>query len=130
MPEPSEPSYKVDVRANDTLANERTFLAYVRTALAFIAFGFVIARFSLFTREFAELTHLGHSPGGLSVIFGTVMAAFGIVVAILGAWRYAVTDRGLHRGVVMTLSARSGYILSIAVAVIGFIVAYELLTYR
>jgi len=31
------------VRATDALANERTYLAYVRTALAFIAFGFVIA---------------------------------------------------------------------------------------
>ncbi|MEO6913559.1 MAG: DUF202 domain-containing protein [Candidatus Baltobacteraceae bacterium] len=32
-----------DVRAADALANERTYLAYVRTALAFIAFGFAQA---------------------------------------------------------------------------------------
>ena len=55
---PSDPGpLQVEVRATDTLANERTFLAYVRTALAFIAFGFVIARFSLFAREFAMLVH-------------------------------------------------------------------------
>ncbi|MBV9232636.1 MAG: DUF202 domain-containing protein, partial [Candidatus Eremiobacteraeota bacterium] len=45
------------MHATDTLANERTYLAYIRTALAFIAFGFVIARFSLFAREFASLMH-------------------------------------------------------------------------
>ena len=35
---------EVAVHANDTLANERTYLAYVRTALAFIGFGFNGAR--------------------------------------------------------------------------------------
>ena len=50
-------------RATDTLANERTYLAYVRTALAFIAFGFVIARFSLFAREFPRSSRVGPAPG-------------------------------------------------------------------
>ena len=54
-------------RANDVLANERTYLAYIRTALAFIAFGFVVARFSLFAREFAALVALpGDAAPGLS----------------------------------------------------------------
>ena len=77
------------VRATDTLANERTYLAYIRTALAFIAFGFVIARFSLFAREFSTLVHSPNPEPGLSTTFGTAMAVFGIVVALLGAWRYA-----------------------------------------
>ena len=91
---PSDPGpLQVEVRANDTLANERTYLAYVRTALAFIAFGFVIARFSLFEREFAVLVHRPGEASGLSTTFGTVMAFFGIFMALLGAWRYAATDR-------------------------------------
>ena len=130
MTHPPEPSLRAEVRANDTLANERTFLAYVRTALAFIAFGFVIARFSLFTREFAQLVHTAHSQSSLSIVFGTAMAVFGIAMALLGAWRYAVTDRGLRRGTVMTLSDRAGYIVAIFVAVIGAVVAFELLSYR
>jgi uncharacterized membrane protein YidH (DUF202 family) len=55
--EGSEPGNQSALRATDALANERTYLAYVRTALAFIGFGFVIARFSLFTREFAAFAH-------------------------------------------------------------------------
>ncbi len=120
----------VDVRATDTLANERTFLAYARTALAFIAFGFVIARFALFAREFSLLVHANHGSEGVSTAFGTGMALFGIVIAILGAWRYAVTDRGLRRGRVERLSVTTGYVLSLVVAAIGGVVAIALIGYR
>lgn len=121
---------ETDVRANDTLANERTFLAYVRTALAFIAFGFVIARFALFAREFSALVHVSATPEGLSTAFGTGMAIFGVAVAVLGAWRYAATDRGLREGRVVRLSAGAGYLISLAIAAIGIVVAVTLLSYR
>lgn len=118
------------VRATDTLANERTYLAYIRTALAFIAFGFVIARFSLFAREFSILVHSSNPEPGLSVTFGTAMAIFGIVVVLLGAWRYARTDRGLREGKIVTLSGLSGYLISLFVVAIGAVVAFALVSYR
>ena len=118
------------VRATDTLANERTYLAYVRTALAFIAFGFVIARFSLFAREFSILVRSSNPEAGLSVTFGTAMALFGIVVALLGAWRYARTDRGLREGKIVALSGLSGYLISLFVVAIGAVVAFALVSYR
>ena len=118
------------LRATDTLANERTYLAYVRTALAFIAFGFVIARFSLFAREVSVLMHHPIAGAGLSVSFGTAMAIFGIGVALLGAWRYARTDRELREGRISTLSGLAGYLISLFVVAIGAVVAFELLLYR
>ena len=118
------------VRATDTLANERTYLAYIRTALAFIAFGFVIARFSLFAREFSLLIHSSNPEPGLSTTFGTLMALFGIVVALLGAWRYARTDRGLSEGHVVKLSGLTGYAISLFVVAIGAVVAFALISYR
>lgn len=39
------------------LTAERTQLAYARTSLAMMGFGFVIARFSLFLREIPVLSH-------------------------------------------------------------------------
>ena len=42
-------------RARDHLANERTFLAWVRTGVATIVFGFAIGRFSIALREFMKL---------------------------------------------------------------------------
>ena len=119
-----------EVRANDTLANERTFLAYIRTAVAFIAFGFVIARFSLFAEEFADIVHTGVPARGLSTTFGTMMAVMGIIVALLGAWRHATTDRGLREGRVMALSGKAGYLISVIVTATGAIVAFALLKYR
>ena len=118
------------VRANDTLANERTYLAYVRTALAFIAFGFVIARFSLFAREFSAFVHASVPEKGASVGFGTGMAVFGILIGGLGAYRYAATDRGLRRGTVVTLSPGGGYAIALFVTAVGAVVALTLLSYR
>lgn len=44
-------------RFTDYAANERTYLAWVRTAIAVLAFGFLVERFDLF------LAYLGHSTG-------------------------------------------------------------------
>jgi putative membrane protein len=42
-------------RARDHLANERTFLAWVRTGAAIVVFGFAIGRFSIALRQIAAL---------------------------------------------------------------------------
>src|SRR3954467_9885455 len=52
MPSASEPSSAAqDPRVY--LAAERTLLAWIRTGLALMGFGFVVARFGLFLRELA-----------------------------------------------------------------------------
>ncbi|MBV9028009.1 MAG: DUF202 domain-containing protein [Candidatus Eremiobacteraeota bacterium] len=117
------------MHATDTLANERTYLAYIRTALAFIAFGFVIARFSLFAREFASLVHGAGRVTGTSTSFGTAMALFGVFIALLGAWRYSATQRALEAGRVVSLSPLAGYGIATFVVAVGAIVAIALLFY-
>ena len=49
---------------SDHAANERTFLAWVRTGIAVIAFGFVIEKFNLFVLTLARTAGLGHRPAG------------------------------------------------------------------
>lgn len=127
MPETSDDT---PVRATDTLANERTYLAYLRTALAFIAFGFVIARFSLFAREFSGLLHGAVPQPGLSSGFGAAMAIFGVGLALYASWRYAQTDRGLREGRVVAMTSRAGYLMTICVVAIGAVVALALIVYR
>jgi putative membrane protein len=119
-----------DLHATDVLANERTLLAYVRTALALIGFGFVIARFGLFVSEIAAITHIASTSPHLSTGFGVTMALGGIVIGLVGGWRYAATDADLRRGVVRPLSAAVAYVISIAVAAIGLLVAALLIVYR
>jgi len=118
-----------DIRATDTLANERTFLAYVRTALAFVAFGYVIARFSLFSEEIAVVANI-HVAREATTVFGISMAAMGIVVGLYGSYRYVATDRGLHRGEVVGMPQWAAISNGAIIAAIGVFVAIELLALR
>ena len=117
-------------RATDTLANERTFLAYARTALAFIAFGFVIARFALFTREIAVVAHIGTRAPGISAAFGTLMALAGVACAVYGAYRYIETARALRAGTNAAMPDAVAVIVAAAIGVIGAVVMWALVAVR
>ncbi len=117
-------------KASDTLANERTYLAYLRTSLSFIAFGFVIARFALFTREISLIAHLNLPQSGSSLFFGVSMAFFGVLVGLIGAWRYFVTDRALREAKNGALSIWLALSGAVVTALVGSIVAIELLRLR
>jgi len=83
----------------DTLAAERTFLAWIRTGLALTGFGFVVARFGPYLREFQFEAHpdsnLSH---GMSLLFGTALIGVGVVVYVLSAWHHFRLVRELERG--------------------------------
>jgi putative membrane protein len=118
------------VRPTDTLANERTFLAYARTALAFIGFGFVIARFSLFARELEAFSPSHPGPSITASAFGTAMALAGMVCGAYGAYRYVVTARALRAGGNAPMPDASAISIAFAIGVIGAIVIVTLLAYR
>ena len=119
-----------ETRPTDTLANERTFLAYARTALAFIGFGFVIARFSLFTREIAIVEHLHETSPAISTVFGTGMALVGVACAGYGALRYIKTLRALRRDENVPLPERSAIVIAAIIGVIGLVVTWTLFAFR
>jgi putative membrane protein len=84
----------------DHLANERTFLAYVRTSLSLMAFGFVIARFSLLLRAMPQLGGEAVPANGLlsGHNLGILFAALGCALGVIGSWRFIAVDRQLRRG--------------------------------
>ena len=62
------------------LAAERTLLAWIRTGLAMMGFGFVVARFALWLRAFAGPAPAEPSTGyHLSVWFGMALVLLGVV---------------------------------------------------
>ncbi len=81
------------------LAAERTLLAWVRTGLAMMGFGFVVARFGLFLREVAAVQ--GAAPAHsirASLWIGTALVVLGVVVDVLAAVVYVRTVRRLDAG--------------------------------
>jgi len=84
---------------SDYLAAERTLLAWIRTGLALMGFGFVVARFGLFLQQL-QVTELAPTAqsSGLSLWFGTALIAVGVVVSVLSGWRHARLVGELDRG--------------------------------
>ena len=79
-------------RVRDHLANERTFLAWVRTALGLIGLGFVLARMGLFLRQLAMASGdgpLGHLRAGHEfMVSGVVFLVVGTVLCAWTGWLY------------------------------------------
>src|SRR5260370_18397159 len=93
----TEPAQKAAL--SDYLAAERTLLAWIRTGLALMGFGFVVARFGLFLQEFKadQRIRFAHSYG-FSLWFGTALIVVGVFVNILAGWGHARLVRELDRG--------------------------------
>ncbi len=85
---------------SDYLAVERTSLAWIRTGLALMGFGFVVARFGLFLQEI-QFTQQHITPAasyGLSLWFGTALIGVGVLINVYSAWHHASLIRRLQRG--------------------------------
>ena len=76
-------------RSREHFANERTFLAWIRTSIALMGFGFVIVKFAFFLREISSLLEKdGVSSKGYSAIVGVIMVALGVIIAVLAFLHY------------------------------------------
>ncbi|MGB8063644.1 MAG: DUF202 domain-containing protein [Candidatus Sulfotelmatobacter sp.] len=85
-------------RARDHMANERTFLAWVRTGAAIIVFGFAIGRFSIAIRQLTALQGHGVRTAGISVWMGSGTIVAGLLLVIAGLLRYRKTRARLDAG--------------------------------
>lgn len=81
---------KID-RQREHQANERTFLAWLRTSIALIGFGFALARFGLFLQQL-QTAVTGQNSTSHSFIssqsLGISLVVAGIVLIAFAAWRY------------------------------------------
>jgi uncharacterized protein (DUF302 family)/uncharacterized membrane protein YidH (DUF202 family) len=116
----------------DYLAAERTMLAWIRTGLALMGFGFVVARFGLFLQALgAGRPDLQARPYGPSFWFGTALILLGVVVNVLCAQRHIRLVRDLNRG---SAEFNRPSLLAVAVAVtlsvLGLAMAVYLISVR
>jgi uncharacterized protein (DUF302 family)/uncharacterized membrane protein YidH (DUF202 family) len=98
MDGPAETAKKAAL--SDYLAAERTLLAWIRTGLALMGFGFVVARFGLFLQQIQVMQQrtFGAQSYGVSLWFGTALIAVGVVVNVSSGWHHARLVRELDRG--------------------------------
>jgi putative membrane protein len=124
MPEPqSKESMPADSRNRRVhMANERTFLAWIRTSLGIMAFGFVVERFALVLKQVSfflgksdAVTHLqtGHSH---SLIFGILLVGIGVLISVLAFFRYKRVQRQIDED---SFNPSSGLDLLVTLSVVG-----------
>lgn len=85
-------------RVTDHLANERTFLAWLRTGLSTIAFGFVVERFGLLLRELGIKNNSSSViPAHYSSIFGVTLTLLGVVMMVVALLNFLHIRRSIDK---------------------------------
>jgi putative membrane protein len=119
----------VDKQATEFLANERTFLAWIRTSVSILSLGFVIAKFRIWLQDLAKAGSGSTPPAKLGESFqiGIGMMALGGLLTVLAAWRYHVVNRQIEEGKV---TADRGLIVfvTILVAVLAGVMIVTMIT--
>ena len=112
------------------MANERTFLAWIRTSIGIMAFGFVVEKFALFMKQMSII--LGNSTientlppsHGYSSIVGIFLVGFGTLMSLLTYVRYKKVERQIDDDTYQHSSSLDLLLLLAVLAVGIFLVIY------
>ncbi len=118
---------KLPQGASDHLANERTFLAWVRTSISVIVFGFVVAKFGITLRQFFRFENLEPRETGASLALGVGFMVVGILMAILAVWRYQATRVQIEQAAFRPAN-KIIYVVGGVSALLGILLTYYLIT--
>lgn len=114
-------------RISDHLANERTFLAWIRTNIGIMAFGFAVVKFSLFVKQLAlVLNRPGLEAGskGYSAIAGVVLEVLGALLTVAAFVRYRAVRKEIRTG-----EFKDSFVLISLVSVSIFLICVLLIFY-
>ena len=85
------------------MANERTFLAWIRTSIGIMAFGFVVEKFALFIKQMSLVlgkTNIGSTlppSHGYSAIVGIFLVGLGTLMGLMAWFRYKKVEKQIDR---------------------------------
>jgi uncharacterized membrane protein YidH (DUF202 family) len=122
------------------MANERTFLAWIRTSIGIMAFGFVVEKFALFVKQLSYVLEISGLSGqqknfkplseavplsrGYSSVFGIILVGLGTLMGVLAFIRYKITERQIDED-----TYRPSVILNVLLAISIFSVGVFLIIY-
>lgn len=110
------------------MANERTFLAWIRTSIGLMGFGFVVERFSLFVKQMTYI--LGKddltisSSHGSSALVGIILVGLGAIMSVSAFIKYKQTEREITEGTYRSSSILNTALTALVLAVGIFLVFY------
>jgi len=112
------------------MANERTFLAWIRTSIGIMAFGFVVEKFALFIKQMslilgkANIENALTPSHGYSAIVGIFLVGLGTLMGLLAFVRYKKVERQIDEDTYQRSSILD-ILLTISVLAVGvFLVMY------
>lgn len=108
------------------MANERTFLAWIRTSIGIMAFGFVVEKFAIFLKQVAYFLgkEVAVPSRGYSSIFGIFLVALGALMGVLSFIRYKKVEKQIDEDTYQP-SLILDILLTISILAIGiFLVIY------
>ncbi|MDP2303776.1 MAG: DUF202 domain-containing protein [Ignavibacteria bacterium] len=112
------------------MANERTFLAWIRTSIGIMAFGFVVEKFALFIKQMSLIlgkANIGNAlppSRGDSAIVGIFLVGLGTLMGLLAFIRYKKIERQIEEDTYKP-SFVLDILLTISVLAVGiFLVIY------
>jgi len=114
--------------AAEYLANQRTFLAWIRTSIALISFGFVTGKLNLMLPLLAARadSNVPAMPSVHRFSVGLWMMAFGGLLPIMAAWRYYVVNRAIERGAVKSERGTVAFVALLVVLLALVIIIYTI----
>ncbi len=122
------------------MANERTFLAWIRTSIGIMAFGFVVERFAIFVKQLSFYIGTSSLPPGMhelkksihesvpqmgySYLFGILLVGMGALMGFLAFIRFKKVERQIEEDTYQP-SRILDVLLTLTVLVIGiFMIVY------
>ncbi|MHB8579085.1 MAG: YidH family protein [Ignavibacteriaceae bacterium] len=114
------------------MANERTFLAWIRTSIGIMAFGFVVEKFSLFIKQISYFlgksglpeTHVPPPLHGYSSVFGIFLVGLGALMGVFAYIKYKNIEKQIDEDTYRPSSILD-MLLTLTVLAVGiFLVVY------
>ncbi len=128
-----ENSPQKNFSVTDYLANERTFLAWIRTCIGIMAFGFLIERFALFLTQLSVILLANDHPNTIRLIdphhasiFGIVLIGVGAIFTLLSFWKYNQSRKQIKEGKFSSHPYLEGF-LTVIIFIVGVVLILSLI---